>query len=425
MQNADSAQRTSAARPSPLSSMRVGIATLRINPLRTFLSTLGVVIGVASLVAVLSLGDGMESFARREMERTTGVQNVYVTPVLSDLLDGIAIPRERVPLFGVDDARAAAAGVPSAASVAINYSGTTTLVAPDGRTRAARVSAATASAAAFYGVETAHGRFFTEAEVAGDSPVVVVSHPLAAVLAGSGAVESVPGRRVELRGGARTVVGVLPPEERDGGLAVYVPLGAGPRVMLPGEAERPRPLVLKAPRVEEVAAVRAATERWLAGRYGDWRKDYTVGTEQARTEQMMRGLLLFKVFMGAITAISLLVGGIGIMNVLLASVTERTREIGIRKAVGARRRDIVLQFLSESVAITGSGSLVGLLLGVAAAFAITGGMRTWLDAPIHAGLSLSTMLVAALSALIVGLSFGTYPALRAARLSPIDAIRHE
>jgi putative ABC transport system permease protein len=113
------------------------------------------------------------------------------------------------------------------------------------------------------------------------------------------------------------------------------------------------------------------------------------------------------------------------MNVLLASVTERTREIGIRKAVGARRRDIVLQFLAESVAITGGGSALGLALGLVVAFGVTAVMRSTLDAPIHAGVSLSTLAVAALSAVIVGITFGTYPALRAARMSPIDAIRHE
>ena len=149
MQNAASSRRgDSSARPPLLSSVRVGVGTLRINPLRTFLSTLGVVIGVASLVAVLSLGDGMENLARRELERTTGIQNVYVSPVTTDTMDGIAIPRAEVPLFGSADAREAAAGVPGASMVSVTYSGTTTLVDPAGRTRAARVTAATASTAA-------------------------------------------------------------------------------------------------------------------------------------------------------------------------------------------------------------------------------------------------------------------------------------
>ena len=414
------------ARVTFLASVRVGVEALRGNPLRTFLSTLGVIIGVASLVAVLSLGDGMEAFARREIEATTSFQNVFVNPATSDVVDGITVTRERYTLFEAADARDAAARLPGLAGVSLTYSGTTLVEPPDGsRARAARVTAALASAPEFYGMKLAHGRFFTEAESQANAPVMVASHDLAVALSGGGAPESVVGKTVEVRGGPRTVVGVTPPDERAPGLAAYVPLSAGPAVMAPSEVRRARTLVLKARSVEEVEAVRKDAERWLAARWGNGGKDFTVATDKVRTEQMMRGLLLFKVFMGAITAISLLVGGIGIMNVLLASVTERTREIGIRKAVGARRRDIVTQFLAESVAITGSGSLAGVLLGVAAAFGITGGMRAGLDVPIHAGLSISTLLVAALSAVVIGLSFGTYPALRAARLSPIDAIRHE
>ncbi|MDQ3517221.1 MAG: FtsX-like permease family protein [Gemmatimonadota bacterium] len=134
---------------------------------------------------------------------------------------------------------------------------------------------------------------------------------------------------------------------------------------------------------------------------------------------------LFKLLMGAITGVSLVVGGIGIMNVLLAPVTERTREIGVRKATGARNKDVLAQFLAESVAIAGIGGILGTALGVAVAVAVAAFMRSQSGVPIHAGFSVGTLAVAVAAPLVVGLVFGTYPALRASRLSPIEAIRHE
>ena len=135
---------------------------------------------------------------------------------------------------------------------------------------------------------------------------------------------------------------------------------------------------------------------------------------------------LLQLLMGFLAGISLVVGGIGIMNILLASVSERTREIGVRKAMGARRRDILCQFLAESVAIAGMGSGIGTGIGVATAFAVAGFVRWKLPGThLFAAVTEGTLMVSVLSAAIVGLTFGTFPALRASRLAPIDAIRHD
>jgi putative ABC transport system permease protein len=183
--------------------------------------------------------------------------------------------------------------------------------------------------------------------------------------------------------------------------------------------------MVKSRRIEDVDAVRTRVEGWLEQRFGNFERYFTVSSSERRIAQARQAILVFKLSMGAITGISLLVGGIGIMNVLLASVTERTREIGVRKAVGARRNDIMLQFLAESIAIAGVGSLLGVMLGMAGAFASTAIIRMASEAPLQAAFTWSTMLVAVGAAVFVGLAFGTYPARRAARLSVIEAIRHE
>jgi putative ABC transport system permease protein len=145
----------------------------------------------------------------------------------------------------------------------------------------------------------------------------------------------------------------------------------------------------------------------------------------ARAAQARQGILVFKLAMGSITGISILVGGIGIMNVLLAAVTERTREIGVRRAAGARRGDIFFQFIAESIAVSGLGSLAGVVLGLVGAFGITAMIRRFTQATLYAGFTWGTVAVAGLAAVFVGVAFGSYPARHAARLSPIEAIRHE
>jgi putative ABC transport system permease protein len=164
---------------------------------------------------------------------------------------------------------------------------------------------------------------------------------------------------------------------------------------------------------------------WLAEKYGMKvdKLDVEVGTE--RLENTRQAMLLTKLILGLLSGLILAVGGIGIMNVLLAAVAERTREIGIRKAVGARRSDIQTQFLVESVTVTFAGSILGFITGLLLAQAATAAFRFWSHAPIYPVIRLSTGLLAAASAVAVGIAFGTYPARRAAELSPVEAIARE
>lgn len=414
--------------PSPtlVQNLRVGVDALRANPLRTVLSTLGVIIGVGSLVAVLSVGDGLEATMREQLDATTSVMYFNVDPVTTEEVDGQEFPLDTFPRFSAADTREAAR-IPGIAGLTAQVLARGEVADTAGRVRRmAMITAVTEGWSQIGGVPLAAGRGFTaDAVDDGTNRDVVLSGSLARrfVRADSlASVEALLGRTVRLQGAPFTVIGVS--ADSVGNEFAWVGLGAADAAM--PRTARPRPVqwLGKLARVEDADSVRAQLARWADARFG-------VGTTRVRSnegrlEQAAQAILLFKLFMGAITGISLLVGGIGIMNVLLASVTERTREIGIRKAVGARPRDVQSQFLAESVAIAGAGSALGVVLGLTAAFGITALMRARLPGmTISASVSLSTLLVAVGSAVFVGLVFGTYPARRAARLDPIDAIRHE
>ncbi|HEX5577486.1 MAG TPA: FtsX-like permease family protein, partial [Gemmatimonadaceae bacterium] len=222
------------------------------------------------------------------------------------------------------------------------------------------------------------------------------------------------------------VIGVAPGDPRQTALSAFIPVTIAGSALAPSVSPRAPSVYVRARDIVDVPAVKKSVEAWLTDRHGQWKGRATVsGGAGVRLDQARQAILIFKILMGAFAGISLIVGGIGIMNVLLAAVTERTREIGIRKATGARNRDILVQFLAESVAITSVGAILGAALGLASAFTATAIMRSQTRAEVYAGLTWQTLAVAALVCVVTGLAFGTYPALRAARLSPIDAIRHE
>jgi putative ABC transport system permease protein len=407
------------------SSIAIGFRALGANPVRTFLSMLGVIMGVSSLVAVLALGDGIEQYGREQLARTTPIQTIEVAPRTTREVDGQRLPNPGYPVFTLADAEnlmRSVAGV-EGFRLTVTGPGRVTLLG-DTAFRGAGVIAI-GGGPSLPTPPLAAGRFLQPAEMRDGAYATVVSWSLAAAVAGRRGAAQALSDSVRLEDRAWHVVGILAPTGEEAGFSLFVPISRADQAIASANLPRAPVLNVRARRVEEVEQVREGIERWLAARYPDWKDKVTVTTQLARARQARQGVLLFKLLMGAITGISLLVGGIGIMNVLLASVAERTREIGIRKAVGARQRDILVQFLAESVAISGAGSLVGIGLGLGGAFAVTAVMRARTEAPIFAAFTWGTVLVAALAALIVGVVFGTYPARRAARLAPIDAIRHE
>jgi putative ABC transport system permease protein len=407
-------------------SVRVGLQTLGANPTRTFLSTLGVVMGAASLVAVLSVGDGAERFARQQIEQR-GMQSVTLLARTSETVDGLQVPRTEFPLFTPEDLRSLAAAVTPDTEVLLHVEGTGPLTLR-GESRATLVRGLLAANPRQMGLRLWRGRAFTSDELATGAPVAVIGSLLAAELAGERQPEAALGTEIPFAHGPVRVIGILEPLAGERFLSVTVPFALAEALMVPAPAPRARVLTLNAARVEDVLALKGDAEAWAKGRNPDWtgRKQITIATTGLdRLLVMNQGILIFKILMGAFTAISLIVGGIGIMNVLLASVAERTKEIGVRKAAGARGRDIIVQFLAESVVISMAGAVIGAVTGIGGAYLVTAIMRAQTLAHVYAAVTWQTLAVAMGAAALVGLVFGLYPALKAARLSPVEAMRYE
>jgi len=399
-------------------SILVGLRALRGNPLRTALSTLGVVIGVGALVSVLAMGDGVERFARQEIARSTDLLMILVTPRTARSLDGMLIRVSDYPVFSAEDAAALETTLGPAASVNLGITGGVPVQAPgDSATRGLMVSGlATVPRDLPYTLRA--GRLLGAGDLAAGDPVVVFPATTAADL-GVGL-----GDTVLLGPAPFRIVGLMTSPDSTARVPALVPLSAVARALAPLPPPPPA-LIVRAAAIEDVPVIREQLRTWLAARWSDWENRVSVQSNERMVEQARRGMLIFKLLMGAITGISLVVGGIGIMNVLLASVTERTREIGVRRATGARRRDILAQFLAESVSITSAGAAVGVVLGLAVGGGVAAIMRAQTEAPVHIAVTWQTLAIAAGAAVVVGLAFGMYPAVRAARLAPIDAIRHE
>ncbi len=271
------------------------------------------------------------------------------------------------------------------------------------------------------------GGLLTEADLADQARVAVLGWGAYSELFADG--DYPVGQMITIDGVQFEVVGVL---KEQGGLgneddSVYVPLTtAQSRFFTQRTLSGEQPVAAIYASVADESQVDAAIEQitsLLRERHAiaaDHADDFQVTSQQAILDVAGQITGVLTLFLGAIAGISLLVGGIGIMNIMLVSVTERTREVGIRKAVGATRRDILIQFLLEAIVLSFAGGLVGIMLGMAGASLISN-----LSSELATSVTASTMALAAGVASGIGLVFGTYPAMRAARLRPIEALRYE
>ena len=245
-------------------SVHLALETLRINPLRTALSTLGIVMGSASLAAVLALGDGAERLARQRIERE-GLNVVQLRPRTDDLVDGLRVPVRGYPLFDERDARSLAAALGPGESVLLRMEGTGWIESPQtARPRAARVEARLLLNGSRDSRAIGAGRALTPADETAAGHPVVISHRLAADLHGK--AQSAVGATLRVGGRARQIVGVLAPFDGERAYALEVPFSAGEGAMVSVAEPRPRILLVQTARVEDVPALKGRVERWVAAR---------------------------------------------------------------------------------------------------------------------------------------------------------------
>ena len=412
--------------------IHLGIKTLLLHKLRSLLTMLGVVFGVGSVVAMLAVGEGASKQALEQI-RKLGSHNIIVRSVKPTEEQSGGSARVRMVMYGIlyEDVERVRLGFPSVERVA-----SAKIVRKDGRFKSRslelRVVGTTPAWFELVNRPVIAGRTLQDLDVQRSANVAVLTEHGARRLL---AAEHTVGEHVRIGGAAYEIIGIIRSAEGGGAMQTpdrqvdaYIPLSVARQrfgdVMVrrtAGSRERERvelhEMIIEARRLTDVEPLAAGLTHMFE--YHHQHKDYQIHVPLALLRQAETTRRTFNIVLGSIAGISLLVGGIGIMNIMLASVTERTREIGIRRAIGAKRRQIIGQFLIETVVLSVTGGLVGVGLGFALPALITrfAGMPTVIT-------TWSVLLSLTIS-VGIGIVFGLYPAVRASRLDPIIALRHE
>ena len=398
---------------SPLDIIRTSVYSLTANRLRAALALLGIVLGVCSVITLMSIGRGSTD---RITELIQGLGSNLLTVIpTGQPLTLTDVEALRDPLY-TPSIKAVAPEIGSFGTIHINNN-----------TTEAQVSGVTPEYLSVRNLNMASGTFIGTPHVEALAEVVVLGAQVSEDLFGN---QDPTGALVRINGRRFRVVGVLARQSGFGSadnLAIVPITTAYYRLTgqrIPGGDISVDQISIQARDVEVVdqAIEEIETVLRLSHRITE-ADDFTVFNQQEILDTFDEANQTLVIFLGAVAGISLLVGGIGIMNIMLVSVTERTREIGIRQAMGAKRRDIVAQFVTEAVFLTFGGGIIGVIVGVALATAING--RFLIGTEWSTRVTSDIPIIALVVSIAVGLFFGIYPAVRAARLNPIEALRYE
>jgi putative ABC transport system permease protein len=423
-------------------SFRSALQSIIVNKLRSALTMLGVIIGVASVIAMVAVGNGA-SIQVQQQVLSLGSNLVTVTPGNQSSDTGLRGAGAQSTNLTLDDMNAIQAQLgPTIGAVEAEQSAGRWQVTAAGQNWNSNVVGVTTGYPEVRDWALATGSFFTDEDVSVYAQVAVIGSVTAANLFGDGVDPT--GQTIQLRqafggggpGGAASrarivnfkVVGMLDTKGTTFGFSrddqILVPTTTAQRV-LTGRTNSVSSIIVKAANSDQMANTTADVTDVLLQRHkiaDPASADFTVTNQNDTLAALNQVTGTFTILLAAIGGISLLVGGIGIMNIMLVSVNERTREIGIRKAVGARRRDILVQFLIEAIGLTGIGGVLGILLGWGITVVVH---QIPAAANIPIAITAGTVAIAVGVSVAIGIVFGLYPAMRAARLHPIQALRYE